>query len=46
MIELYYEIFSITFIEIFIDKDKTTDLENYSYRGGFVVILAILEPAV
>ena len=31
-------------LEIFIDK--TTDLENYSYKVGFVVISAILKPAV
>ena len=31
-------------VEVF--TDKTIDLENYSYKGGFVVISAILKPAV
>ena len=31
-------------LEMFIDK--TIDLENYSYKGRFVVISAILKPAV
>ena len=34
----------VILLEIFIDK--TTDLENYSYKGGFVEISAILKPAV
>ena len=31
-------------VEVF--TNKTVDLENYSYKGGFVVISAILKPAV
>ena len=38
--------FSDTFHLVEVFTDKTIDLENNSYKGGFVVLSAILKPAV